>query len=165
MTGYFHAAPRPLTAGDVEGVRALVLGTIGVTPYVDRVLELVRDAATPSGELQALIMERDGTVAALALFGPVAGADRAWQLHTLLLAPRIEVRDVGGALVDATVQQVKEHGARFLMAELPADPVIGASLSLLRSRGFRQEGRIPDFFHDGVALLFLRTDLQHTFRG
>jgi hypothetical protein len=163
VTGYFHAAPRPLTAGDVEGVRALALGTIGVTPYVDRVLDLVRDAAMPSPELQALIMERDGTVAALALFGPVAGADRAWQLSALLLAPRIDVRDVGGSLVDAMVQQVSEHGARFLMAELPADPAIGASLSLLRSRGFRQEGRIPDFFRDGVALLFLRSDFPRTF--
>ena len=144
-------------------MRALVLGTIGVTPYVDRVLELVRDAGHPSGEFHALIMERDGTVAALALFGPVAGADRAWQLSALLIAPRIEVREVGGSLVDAMVQRVQDHGARFLMAELPADPVIGASLSLLRSRGFRQEARIPDFFHDGVALLFLRIDLQATF--
>ena len=163
MTGYFHAAPRPLTPADVEAARALVLGTIGVTPYVDRVLELVRDATVSSPEHHALITERDGTVAALALYGPVAGAEDAWHMNALLLAPRIEVREVGGALVDAVVHQVRERGARFLMAELPADPVIGASLSLLRARGFRQEARIPDFFREGVALLFLRIDFPHSF--
>ena len=33
------------------------------------------------------------------------------------------------------------------------------TLSLLRAKGFRQEGRIPDFFRDEVALLFLRRDM------
>ena len=51
--------------------------------------------------------------------------------------------------------EVRTSGGRFLLAELPADPVIGSTLTLLRKNGFRQEGRIPDFFRDGVALLFL----------
>ena len=156
MTGYFHAAPRSLAQGDAEAVRALVLGTIGVTPYVDRVLEIAKASDGSDPENHALITERDGTVAALALFGPVAGAEGVWHLRALLLAPRIEVRDVGGAIVDAVTTYVQQRKARFLIAELPADPAIGASLSLLRARGFRQEARIPDFFRDGVALLFLR---------
>ena len=50
-------------------------------------------------------------------------------------------------------------GARLLTAELPGDPVIGKVLSLLRANGFRQDGRIPDFFRDEVALLFLRREM------
>jgi len=143
----------------VEGARALVLGSLGITPYVDRVLELVDVSSRASPEHHALVMERDGTVAALALLGPVAGADRVWQLGMLLIAPRIDVREVGGVLVAGVIHHARERGGRLLMAELPADPVIGASLSLLRASGFRQEARIPDFFRDGVALLFLRIDL------
>lgn len=165
MTGYFDGAPRPLLRSDLEAVRALVLGTIGVTPYVDRVLELVDGSDGSDPELQALVTERDGTVAALALFGPVAGARQMWHLSTLLIAPRIDVRTVGGALVDALLAQVRARGARTLMAELPADAAIGASLSLLRSKGFRQEARIPDFFRDGVALLFLRHDFDSRLPG
>jgi ribosomal protein S18 acetylase RimI-like enzyme len=156
MTGYFHAAPRPLAQSDAEAVRALVLGTIGVTPYVDRVLDIAKASNGSDSENHGLITERDGTVAALALFGPVAGAEGVWHLSTLLLAPRIEVRDVGGALLDAVTAYVRQRKARVLIAELPADPAIGSSLSLLRARGFRQEARIPDFFRDGVPLLFLR---------
>lgn len=159
MTGYFDAAPRPLTPGDVEPVRALVWGALGVTPYVDRVMELLSAAEHADPESRALVIERDGTVAALALYGPVAGASDAWRISMVLVAPRVELRDVGRAMIDAVVESVRIAGARLLVAELPADAVLGRSLSLLRANGFSQEARIPDFFREGVALLFLRREL------
>jgi len=159
VTGYFDAAPRALRPGDAEPVRALVWTALGVTPYVDRVIELLGDAERGNPESRALIIERDGTVAALALFGPVAGASGAWHLRMMLLAPRVEPREVGRAMIDGVVQHVQREDARLLMAELPADAVLGRTLSLLRASGFHQEGRVPDFYRDGVALLFLRRDL------
>ena len=156
---YFDARPRPITIGDAEGVRALVLASLGVTPYVDRVMELVAMAERGDPEVQSLVIERDGTVAAMSLFGPVAGAVGTWKLHTLLLAERVEPRAVGGAVVEAVVAAVRSAGARLLTAELPGDPAIGKVLSLLRASGFKQEGRIPDFFRDDVALLFLRREM------
>ena len=159
MTGYFSAAPRPLVSGDAEPVRALVWGALGITPYVDRVIELLSAAERGEPDARALVTERDGTVAALALFGPVAGTVGTWHISMVLLAPRVELREVGGAIVDAVVAIARSAGARLLMAELPADAVLGRSLSLLRANGFRQEGRIPDFYRDNVALLFLRREL------
>ena len=159
MTGYFDAAPRPLTPGDVEPVRALVWGALGVTPYVDRVMELLSAAEHADPESRALVIERDGTVAALALFGPVAGASDAWRISMVLVTPRVELRDIGRAMIDGVVESVRSAGARLLVAELPADAVLGRSLSLLRANGFGQEARIPDFFREGVALLFLRREL------
>ena len=159
MTGYFDAAPRPLTPGDAEPVRALVWGALGITPYVDRVIELLTGAERGDPESRALVIERDGTVAALALYGPVAGASDAWHLSMVLVAPRVQLREVGRAIVDGVVESVRRAGARLLVAELPADAVLGRSLSLLRANGFTQDGRIPDYYRDGVALLFLRRDL------
>lgn len=157
--GYFDVAPRPAMPGDAPGVRALVLASLGVTPYIDREMELVALAERGDSEVRSLVIERDGTVAALALFGPVAGAAGTWKLYSLLLAERVEPRQVGGAMIDAIVAAVKEDGGRLLMAEMPADPALGKSLTLLRAKGFRQEGRIPDYFRDEVALLFLRRDM------
>ena len=156
MTGYFDAAPRSVTPADAEAVHALVLGVLGVTPYVDRTLDLVAAAERGDPEVRALVIARDGTAAGLALFGPVAGASGAWHLYMLLTAAGIHTKAVGGPLVDAALAEVRVHGGRFLLAELPADPVIGSSLTLLRSMAFRQVGRIPDFYREGVALLFLR---------
>jgi ribosomal protein S18 acetylase RimI-like enzyme len=159
VTGYFHAAPRELHPGDAEPVRALVWGVLGITPYVDRVTELLTAAERGDTESRALIIERDGTVASLALYGPVAGARDAWHLSMVLLAPRVELREVGRAMIDGVVAGVRRAGARLLVAELPADAVLGRSLSLLRANGFKEEGRVRDFYRDGVALLFLRRQL------
>lgn len=159
MTGYFDGAPRALCSEDAEPVRALVLGILGITPYVDRALELVAAAERGDPEVRALVIARDGTVAALGLFGPVSGASGAWHLNLLLTAAGIDARDVGVPLITAMLAEIRASGGRFLLAELPADPVVGSTLTLLRKNGFRQEGRIPDFFRDGVALLFLRRNL------
>jgi len=161
VTGYFQAGPRALEIGDAAPVRALVHGALGITPYEDRALELLAEAERGSTETRALVVERDGSVAALALFGPVA-ASVAWSLDALVLAPAVDPREVGQPLVDAIATMARAAGARMLLAELPADPVMGRTLSLLRGLGFRQPARIPDYFRDGVALLFLRQDLQST---
>ena len=157
--GYFDAAPRPITIADAEGVRALVHASLGVTPYVDRVMELVELSERGDPEVRSAVIERDGTVAALALFGPIAGAQGTWKLHAMLLAERVDPREVGGAMIEGVVAAARGAGARLLTAELPGDPVMGRVLSLLRASSFKQEGRIPDFFRDEVALLFLRRDI------
>jgi hypothetical protein len=104
-------------------------------------------------------MERDGTVAALALYGPVAGTRDTWQLHMLLMAARVEPHEVGRAMLDGVVDDVRRAGARLLVAELPADAVLGRTLTLLRANRFTQEGSVPDFYRVGVAQLFLRRAL------
>ena len=95
----------------------------------------------------------------MALFGPVAGASGTWHLSMLLIAPRVDVRVIGSAITEGVISAVRDANGRLIVAELPADPVIGGALSLLRANGFKQEGRIPDFFRDGVAMLFLRRDV------
>lgn len=137
-------------------MRVLVLSSLGITPYVDRVLELLAEAERGNSDTHALAMERDGTVACLALFGDIVPSNGVWKLHTLLLGENVDAREVGGAMLEAVVARLRTLGARFLLAELPADPVFGRTLTLLRASAFRQEGRVPHFYRDDVALLFLR---------
>jgi len=148
-----------MAPGDAEPVRGLIWGALGITPYVDRVMELLSAAERGDPESHALVTERDGTVAALALFGPVAGAAGVWHLSMVLLAPSVDPRDVGRVMVEAVVHAVRRAGGRLIMAELPADAVLGRTLSLLRANEFRQEGKIADYYREGVALLFLRREL------
>ena len=136
-----------------------MLASLGVTPYVDRALELLKAAERHDPETTALIIERDGTVVALALFGRVSGAQDTWKLDVFLMSERVEPRGIGRALLDAVVAAAKKAGGRLLTAELPADPVLGRTLSLLRANGFTQDGKVADYFRDGVALLFLRREL------
>lgn len=151
--------PRPLTPADVQPARALVHRVLGSAPYAARVLELLAEADRGAGDLHALLLEHRGATAALALFGPVPGARDVWMLRTLLLDPEHDVSNAGRVLLDDVIGRARTLGARMLVAEFPADPAYGRTLSLLRACDFDQDGRIPDFFRAGVALLFLRRTL------
>ena len=133
---------------------------LGVTPYVDRVVEVLDQAARGGDpEAQALIIERDGTIAGLVLFGVVAGTRGAARVHALVLNRGVDADDVGGRLVGAAASALALSGARLVVAELPDDPALGPVPGVLLRSGFREEARVPDFFRDGVALSLLRRDL------
>jgi len=160
VPGYFALDPRPLQPEDSQATRVLLLGTLGITPYIDRALEVLELAERGNDpEHRALVIARDGTVAALALFGIIAGTARGARVHTAVLAPGIEIEDVGMRLMDAVATAARGSGADFILAEMPDDPALGTTLTLLRQHGFRDEARVPDFFRDGVALTFLRRPL------
>ena len=160
MTGYFAQAPRPLSPDDHVPARVLLMGTLGVTPYIDRALEVLELAERGhDDEHRALVIARDGTVAGLALFGAVAGAVGVSKLHAAVLAPSVSLGDVGERIVSAVVETARRAGARLTIAELPDDPAIGQVRALLSSAGFEEEARVPDYYRDGVALALLRREL------
>lgn len=160
MPGYFAQDPRPLQPEDSQATRVLLMGALGITPYINRALEVLELAERGNDpEHRALVIARDGTVAALALFGTIAGTAHGARVHTAVLAPGVEIEDVGVRLMDAVAKAARGSGAEFLLAELPDDPALGTTLALLRQHGFRDEARVPDFFRDGVALTFLRLAL------
>lgn len=160
MSGYFALEPRPLLPEDTQGTRVLLLGTLGVTPYIDRALEVLAHAERGNDpEHRAMVIARDGTVAGLALFGTISGTQYAARLHTAVLAPGVRTDDVGERLMRSVSDAARDAGARFILAEMPDDPAIGAVLALLREHGFEEEARVPDFYREGVALTFLRLTL------
>jgi ribosomal protein S18 acetylase RimI-like enzyme len=160
VSGYFALDPRPILPEDTQGTRILLMGALGVTPYIDRALEVLELAERGSDpEHRALVIARDGTVAGLVLFGSIAGTRGGARLHTAVLAPGVDADDVGERLMRAATSVLKTGGARFLLAEMPDDPALGAVFALLREHGFREEARVPDFYREGVALTFLRLEL------
>jgi GNAT superfamily N-acetyltransferase len=160
MTGYFAQEPRALSPDDHVPARVLLMGALGVTPYIDRAMEVLQLAERGHDhEHRALVIARDGTVAALALYGAVAGALGVSKLHAAVVAPSVSVADVGQRLVSAILDEARSEGARLVVAEMPDDPAIGQVRALLASVGFEEEARVPDFYRAGVALTLLRREL------
>ena len=160
MSGYFALDPRSILPEDTQGTRFLLMGALGVTPYIDRALEVLSFAERGNDpEHRGLVIARDGTVAGLVLFGTIAGTIGGARLHVAVLAPGVDADDIGSRLMTAAADQCRAAGARFMLAEMPDDPALGMVVSLLREQQFREEARVPDFFRDGVALTFLRRTL------
>jgi len=151
---------RALGSGDQPSCAALAEEVLKHTPYLSRTREILDAACKGDPEWRAIGALHPGTgaFAAVAAFGPVAGAEGPWRLGVLLFSRESARRDVADPIIMDVVTTAQRAGARLLMAELPADEDIGFSISALRANGFRQEARIADFYRDGVAQLFLRRD-------
>src|SRR5215213_5987580 len=105
MPGYFALAPRPIAPEDASGAHHLLVSRLGITPYIDRAVEILNIAERGGGEEhRAYVVARDGTVAGLALFGMVAGTEAGYRLHTLVLQS-VE-GDVGERLVESVMSAV-----------------------------------------------------------
>jgi ribosomal protein S18 acetylase RimI-like enzyme len=156
--GYFALAPRPIAPEDAAGAHQLLVQRLGVTPYIDRAVEILEIAERGGDEEnRAYVVARDKTVVGLALFGSIAGTEAGFRLHVLAVESRES--DVGQRLVEAVVSAVQESGGRFVIAELADETALATTIALLRSNGFAEVGRIPDYYRDGVPLVILRRDL------
>src|SRR5688572_9499179 len=117
VTGSPDAGPRTLAPGDSKPAREFIAGTLRGTPYIERVMELLAAAERQDSEARAKVIVRDGTMTALALYGPVAGAAGAWRIGMLVIGPRAEPQTVGRAILGAVVDDARDAGARLLLAE------------------------------------------------
>jgi hypothetical protein len=133
------------------GARLLVASRLARTRYLARSLEQLETALRfEDPEYLAVLAERDGELAALAMFGAVAGASRCTRLHLL-----VGDDDALDALADGVVSVCADAGERLVVCELPDDAIFAAAFSALRAAGFAQEGRVDDYVADGVGLRLL----------
>ena len=87
--GYFALAPRPITSEDAAGAHQLLIQRLGVTPYLDRAIEILTLAERGDDpEHRAYVVARDKTVVGLALFGSIAGTEAGFKLHVVAVESR-----------------------------------------------------------------------------
>src|SRR3954470_22345605 len=141
MPGYFALAPRPIAPEDAAGAHQLLITRLGVTPYIDRAVEILTTAERGGDEEhRAYVVARDKTVAGLALFGYIAGTEAGYRLHTLVV--QSTEADIGERLIESVMEAVRASQGRFIVAELADEPALAATISVLRDQGFENAGRI-----------------------
>ena len=147
-------------AEDWPAARALLAAESARHAYAERALEVLDAAVRGSAEYRVVVAESGGTPVGVLVYGTTAGAVGAGALYGIAVAERWRRRGTGAELVRHGAEALRAGGARFALAEVPDDEsAVGDVLGLLAAAGFREESRVPDFYRDGVALLFLRREL------
>jgi hypothetical protein len=147
-------ALRPLMPEDEGAARALVQRRFAGTRYLARLVEQLDSALQfEDPEYMALLAVDavDDTLLALALFGTVAGARQCVKVHAVIGSdePAMSV------LVAGIAEVSRSSGERLAVCELPDEAVWTASAAALLANGYHEEGRVPDYVRDDVALRLL----------
>ncbi|HEY0994956.1 MAG TPA: hypothetical protein VGD77_03095 [Gemmatimonadaceae bacterium] len=123
------------------------------TRHHARLLELLGEALEqPGPEGEVLAAFEGAALRGVAIFGFVAGSDRAARLGLLAA----DAPDVAGHLAQGVARQLAARGARMVVAEWPDEPPFVAAAARLRELGWSEAGRIADYVAPGVDLVILR---------
>jgi ribosomal protein S18 acetylase RimI-like enzyme len=141
---------------------ALVERALHDTHYLAGALDALRSAANaPGADGRALASMTGDDIDGVAVFGIFGGTSGAGRLHFVTVAPGALRTSAARALVGAAIEALAASGARFVLAELPDDPnELPGAREFLHALGFEEESRVEDFYRDGVALSFLRRELD-----
>ena len=145
---------RALEASDADSARAVVRTQLCDTPYCARVLEQLDIALSGEDPEYAGLVATHGAAGEAALgmllSGPVSGARGVVKVHALVGADA----DTLGVLLDAVLAAHAREGGTVPMTvcEIADDLTHACAASALAGRGFAREGRVADYFRDGIAL-------------
>jgi hypothetical protein len=145
---------RALMPDDAGAARTFVAGQFTNPRYRARALEVLESALEFEDPEFMALLAVDGDpehIVGITVFGTVAGARSVVKLHGVITSDAAAAR----ALVVA-VRRASEHsGERMIVCELPDDAPFATAIAALEADGFVEEGRVPDFVREGVALRLL----------
>jgi hypothetical protein len=145
---------RALMPDDADTARRFVSGQFSNPRYRARALEVLESALEFEDPEFMALLAVDGEperLVGVTVFGTVAGAHAVVKLHGVITSELAPAR----ALVEA-VRRASEHsGERMIVCELPDDAPFATAAAALEANGFTEEGRVPDFVREGVALRLL----------
>jgi hypothetical protein len=142
---------RALMPDDVDEARALISERFDGTRYRTRALELLDEALRFEDPEYMGLVAVEGEpehLVGLILFGAVAGARSVVKVHGVVCREL----DAAVALLEAVRRASENSSERMIVCELPDDAPFDISARALAASGYEEEGRVPDFVSDGVAM-------------
>lgn len=145
---------RALMPADERAARALLGSHFSGTRYRERMVELLESALRfddPEYLAVLAFSESDGELVGLTMFGTVAGARAVVKIHAVVAREHA----VAFALLEAVRDASERSGERMIVCEVPDDAPFSIVADSLTTAGYSEEGRVPDFIRDGIALRLL----------
>ena len=130
----------------VDAARAEVYG-------LDRIPEILEEAARGSGEYRACIADKDGVVVGVGVYGLVAGTVGTATIYAVIVAKGADQDEIGRAILNEILRDLALVGTRLVVVEFPGHPSLTHYRALLEAAGFAKESQVDDYFEDGIPLL------------
>lgn len=144
-----------MRADDAEGVVDLVVAA-GMFPAEESgvVRTLLDHLAAGSDEHHVcLVEEQDEHVVAVAYYQPKEPADRVWDLTMIAVAPELQGRGLGGALLGRVEADLQDRDQRLLVVDTSGAPLYDRTRAFYRKCGYTAVARVPDYWADGDDLV------------
>lgn len=137
----------PTRAADIDDLKTVVERT-GLFPS-DMLAELLRPyLQDPSSEFW-LTCHLDGKPVGLCYCVPEHMTEGTWNMRALAIAPALQGRGLGAALVAAAEQSLAESGERLLIVDTSGMDDFARTRAFYAKIGYAEEARIRDFWTIG----------------
>lgn len=149
---------RPMGPHDVAALLP-VLEATGLFPA--DLLAPMFDALPRFGAPPALwhVAEVDGQKVGFAFSEPESFTEAAWNMRAIAVAPRLQARGIGRALIAAQERAVRHAGGAILIVDTADVPEFEAARGFYTARGYQDVARIADFWAPGVDKITFRKAL------
>jgi len=162
--GLTELGVRPFDAGDraaaVETLEAL--GACGTfrDEEVRMAAGVIDDAiADPAGYV-ILAGEAGGAVRGFVCGGSTPLTESTWHLYWICVHPEAAARGLGRELQSRFEAMARERGARRVVVETSGRPDYARARRFYEASGYREVGRIPDFYADGDSCVLYSKELS-----
>ncbi len=104
-------------------------------------------------EARVAVADDGERVLGYACFGATPMTEATFDLYWLVVGEAARGKGVGGALVAAVADELKQRGGRIIRVETSSLEGQGGARRFYEKTGFRLAGAIPDFYRQGDDLL------------
>ncbi|MEL6791908.1 MAG: GNAT family N-acetyltransferase [Pseudomonadota bacterium] len=141
----FHC--RDLVADDIDALEVVLEETGLFTPSLLAPMSAAFIAG--DGDDLWLTLISGDAPSGLAYLAQEAMADRVWNLRAIAVAPALQGRGGGRAIISAAEARLRERGGRLLIVDTSGLPAFEGARAFYPALGFRAEGVIRDFWAEG----------------
>ena len=154
---------RPITAADKPAIMRILHNTPEFKPVEVVIAEELIDACLedPSGSgYYILVAESDSSVVGYVCYGPTPLTDGSWDIYWIAVDPKAQNKGIGGTLLNAAEDKIKEARGRLAFIETSSLPEYEKTRRFHHSHGYELVCQIADFYTIGDDKLILEKRLS-----
>lgn len=149
---------------DLETVREILVSTAFFYDIeIPVAVELVQERldSGDASDYYFRFAEHEGRTISFTCFGPIAGAEGAFDLYWIVTHNDYRGKGVGKLLLEKTHDAVRAMGGRLLIAETSSLEKYAPTRHFYESMGYIKEAQINDFYKPGDGKVFFIKRLEH----